>query len=191
MAKRDYGQAGVAGCLINRKWKDHTVTVNSNSPRAAELVMCITKRYKLKIIQAYAPTTSYSEQDINSFYNDVDETLGKPIVMDFNAQIWKRTNPVETATGKYLLKLRNAKGDTLVEWATPRNYKIKNTIFRKKAGKMWKSTNGVTKTEIDYILTKGPDFVTDVTVINQVDIGSGHRMVIKNKSWLLRWKGKH
>ena len=48
-------------------------------------------------MQVYAPTTSYSDEDINNFYNDVDETLGKAnhytIMMgDFNAQIRKRTN---------------------------------------------------------------------------------------------------
>ena len=48
------------------------VRVNSISPRVAELVLCITEHYKLKIVQA--PTTAYSEEDINSFYNNVDET---------------------------------------------------------------------------------------------------------------------
>ena len=42
------------------------------------------------------------------------------------------------------------------------------------------SPNGVTKTEIDYILTNRPDIVTDVTVINQVNIGSDHRMAMSN-----------
>ena len=135
-SKANNGQAGVC-FLINRKWKDHIVRVNSISPRVAELVLCITKRYKLKIVQVYAPTTSYSEDK----YNDVDETLGKPsyytIVMgDFNAQIGKRTNTIETATGIFGLELRNERGDTLVEWATLRKYKIMNTMFQKKAERM-------------------------------------------------------
>ena len=119
--KANNGQAEV-GFLINRKWKDHNiiVKVNNISPRVAELVLCITKRYKLKIVQVYAPTTSYSQEDINSFYSDVDETIGKPkhytiVKGDFNAQIGKRTNPVETATGTFGLELRNERGDTLVE----------------------------------------------------------------------------
>ena len=55
-------------------------------------------------------------------------------------------------------------------------------MFQKKAGRRWtwKSPNGVTKTEIDYILTNRPDIVTDVTVINQVNIGSDHRLVMSN-----------
>jgi len=64
--------------------------VNSIMPRIAELVVSITKRHKLKIVQVYAPIISYSEECINSFYNDVGETLEKPshymIVMgDFKA----------------------------------------------------------------------------------------------------------
>ena len=60
-----------------------------------------------------------------SFYNDVDVTLWKlrhytTVMGDFNAQIGKRTNPMETATGKYGLELTNERGNTLVEWATSR-----------------------------------------------------------------------
>ena len=34
----------------------------------------------------------------------------------------------------------------------------------------WKSPNGVTKTETDHILIRRPYIVTDVTVINQVNL---------------------
>ena len=127
---------------------------------------------------------------MNSSYNDVDETLGKPkhytIVMgDFNAQIGKRTNPTETVTGKCGIELRNERDDTLVEWATSRTYTIMNTMFQKKAGRRWtwKSSNGVRKTEIDYILTNRPDIATVVTVINQVNIGSDNRLDMYNMNW--------
>ena len=93
-------------------------------------------------MQVYAPTTSYSEEDINSFYTNVDETVGKPnhytIVMgDFNAETGERTNPLETATGTFGLELRNERGDTLLELATTRRYKIMNTMFQKEAGRRW------------------------------------------------------
>ena len=39
--------------------------------------MCIAKCNKQRIVQMYAPSTSYSEEDINNFYNDVDATLGE------------------------------------------------------------------------------------------------------------------
>ena len=63
------------------------------------------------IVQVYAPTTSYSEEDINSFYNDIRET--KPlcdtmlVMGDFNAQTGKTTNPIKMATDTFGLELRN------------------------------------------------------------------------------------
>ena len=65
-SKANNGQAGV-DFLIHREWKDHIVRVNNIGPRVAELVLCITKHYKLKIVQIYASATSYSGEDINSF----------------------------------------------------------------------------------------------------------------------------
>ena len=75
---------------------------------------------------------------------------------------------------------QNESGDTLVEWATSKNFKIMNTQFQKKAGMRWtwRSPDGHTKNEIDYIMTDKPSMVTDVTVINRVNIGSEHRMAL-------------
>ena len=55
-------------------------------------------------------------------------------------------------------------------------------MFQKKAGGRWtwKNPNGVTNTEIDYTLTNRSDIVTDVTVTNQVNIGSDHKLVMSN-----------
>ncbi len=55
-----------------------------------------------------------------------------------------------------------------------------NTQFQKKAGRRWtwRSPDGNTKNEIDYIMTDKPSMVTDVTVLNRVNIGSDHRMVM-------------
>ena len=115
-SKANNGQAGV-DFFINKKWKDHILRVNNISPRVAELIMCITNRYKLKIMQVYVPTSSYSAEDINRFYNHVGEILGKPnhytiVIGDFNGQIGKRPNPMESATGRFGLELRKEGGDT-------------------------------------------------------------------------------
>ena len=55
-----------------------------------------------------------------------------------------------------------------------------NTQFQKKAGRRWtwRSPDGQTKNEIDYIMIDNPSMVTDVTVINRINIGSDHRMVM-------------
>ena len=103
------------------------------------------------------------------------------IVMgDFNAKVGGQTNTSERATGCFGLGHRNERGDTLVEWATSNNFKIMNTQFQKKAGRRWtrRSPDGHTKNEIDYIMTDNPWMVTDVTVINRINIESDHNMVM-------------
>ena len=57
-----------------------------------------------------------------------------------------------------------------------------NTMFQKKVKRrwIWKSPNGVTKTEIDYILTDRPDIGTYVKLINLVNIGSDHIMAMSS-----------
>ena len=98
------------------------------------------------------PTTSYTEEDINSFCNDVDEHLKKlnhktMVLGDFNVEIGKRTKPMDTATDRCGFELRNERDNTLVEWAASKKYKIMNTMFQKKAGRKWTwtSPNGKNK----------------------------------------------
>ncbi len=96
------GQAGIC-FLVNKKWKDNVTRVSSGSHRVAELVVRITDRYQLKIIQVYAPTTSHSDEECN-FCNTIDNILEKQthytIMMgDFNAKVGGQTNTSEMATG--------------------------------------------------------------------------------------------
>ena len=190
----NYGQAGV-GFLITKTWKDNMTRISSGSSRVAELVLRITDRYQLKIVQVYAPTTSHSDEETDNFYNTIDKILEKQthytIVMgDFNAKVGGQTNTSERATGCFGLGQRNERGYTLVEWATSNNFKIMNTQLQKKAGRTWtwRSPDGNTKNEIDYIMTDNPSMVTDVTVLSRVNIGSDHRMVMG--SIMLNTRGK-
>ena len=55
-----------------------------------------------------------------------------------------------------------------------------NTQFQKKAGRRWawRSPVGHTRNEIDYTMADKPSMVTDVAVINRINIGSDHWMVM-------------
>ena len=45
---------------------------------------------------------------------------------------------------------------------------------------IWRSPDGKTKNEIDYIMTDKPNMITYVRVINRINIGSDHRMLMSN-----------
>ena len=55
-----------------------------------------------------------------------------------------------------------------------------NTQFQKKAERRWtrRSPGGHTKKEIDYLMTDKLSMVTDVTVINRINIGSDHMKIM-------------
>ena len=86
--------------------------MSSGNFRVAELVIRITDRYQLKIVQVYAPTTSHSDEETGNLYNTIDKILEKQthytIVMgDFNAKVGGQTNTSERATGCFGLGQRN------------------------------------------------------------------------------------
>ena len=149
------GQSGV-GFLINKKWKDNITRVSSGSSRVAELIIRITDRYQLKIVQVYMRQRHLTQTKItHKFYNTIDKILEKQthytIVMgDLNAKVGGQTNKSERATGCFGLGQRNERVDTLVELATSKNFKIMNTQFQKKAGRRWtwRSPYGSTKTKL-------------------------------------------
>ena len=84
------GQAGV-GFLTNKKWNYNITRVSSGSSRVAELVLRITDRYQLKIIQVYAPATSHSDEETDSIYNTIDKILEKQT----HTQLWWGTLKLE------------------------------------------------------------------------------------------------
>ena len=149
------GQTGV-GFLVNKKRKDNITRVSSWNSRVAELVLRITDRYPLNIVQVYAPMTFHSDEETANFYKTIDKILGKKqthytiVIGDFNAKVGGQTNAPERTTGCFGLGQRNERGDTLVDWATSTNFKIMNTQFQKKAGRRWtwRSPDGHTKMKV-------------------------------------------
>ena len=100
------------------------------------------------------------------------------IMGDFNAKAGLG-DPAKYCICPYGLGARYTRGDPLINFAESHQLKIMNTFFKKRLHRrwMWISPNGVTKNEIDYILTDKPQTFTDVSLINSFNTGSGHRMI--------------
>ena len=72
----DKRECGV-GFLINESLAGNIEEFYSLSERVAGLILRVNKKYRINIVQVYAPTASYEDEVVESFYDDVDEALKK------------------------------------------------------------------------------------------------------------------
>ena len=107
--------------LLLRKEKAGAVTGCWQLSDRVILVKIAGKPVGLNIIQVYAPTAEYCEEDIKALYEQVDSARSqcKPeeitlVVGDLNAKVGRgRSGKV---FGNYRLGQRNERGDRWVEW---------------------------------------------------------------------------
>ncbi|XP_057667257.1 craniofacial development protein 2-like [Diorhabda carinulata] len=176
---------GGIGFLINKRLEKSIVTLKTISDRVAYITLSISKRYEIKIIQVYAPTTAHTDEEVDIFYGDIEKALKENrcyytfIMGDFNAKIGKQTDMSEVAIGSFGIVGRNERGQTLIDFLHNQKLYVMNSFFQKKLHRRWTwvNPNGRTKNEIDFFITTRKRFVTDVTVLNKFGIGSDHRAV--------------
>ena len=67
----------------------------------------------------------------------------------------------------------------LVDFCEARRIVIGNTLFKKGSRRKWtwRSANGETLNEIDFVLSSHREIFTDVSVLNKFTTGSDHRLV--------------
>jgi hypothetical protein len=125
-------QAGV-GFLIHRTISNNIIEIKGINERLAAITIRINKKYTLKIIQVYAPTSTHKDDEIEELYDEIDKLLQTKtqytIVMgDFNCKVGRKQEE-EDVVGEFGGGERNDRGENLVEFATAHNLKIMNTFF--------------------------------------------------------------
>ena len=114
--------------------------------------------FNIVYIQAYAPTSDSTEEEINTFYSNIEKAKRqcKPqdiiiLLGDMNAKVGRgREGEV---VGPFGLGDRNERGNRFVEWCEENSQVICNTWFRHSNRHLWtwKSPGDRYKNQIDYI----------------------------------------
>ena len=80
------------------------------------------KPMNINIIQVYAPTPASSDEDIDAFYEELEQSKKQfksqdPVVVmgDLNAKV--RSGKLDEIVGPHGLGDRNERGERLIEWA--------------------------------------------------------------------------
>ncbi|XGW19910.1 hypothetical protein V3C99_003613 [Haemonchus contortus] len=138
----------------------------------------------LTIFVAYAPTSSYEEEELESFYMDLerlyreDHTFFKVIVGDFNAKIGPRRTAEELHIGTHGVEW-NEQGERLSEFIMTTHTIHGNSQFQKPSHLRWtwESPGGQFHNEIDHIIFNRRFCLTDVAVVPKFYTGSDHRLL--------------
>ncbi|KAL0881425.1 hypothetical protein ABMA27_001289 [Loxostege sticticalis] len=175
---------GRFGFLVHRSLINNIITIGSVSSRVAYLILRVSKRYSLKVIQVYAPTSKDPDEEVEVMYEDISRAIHKSktyfnVVMgDFNAKLGRQRDG-ELRVGEFGYGQRNSKGQRLAEFLGKEDLFMMNSFFQKPPQRKWTwmSPDGSTKNELDFIITTDRRMFTDVSVINRVKTGSDHRML--------------
>ena len=63
------------GFIVNKNIAGNVTRFKSVSDRLAQLTIRINGKYHLNIIQAYLPTSSHDDQEVESVYEDIDNLI--------------------------------------------------------------------------------------------------------------------
>ena len=145
------------------------------------------KPFDTCIIQVYAPTCDHSDEEVESFYDDVERAVQQCkrhdvvfVMGDMNAKVGRGRE--EDIVGPYGLGERNARGDRLVEWCTENEQVIMNTWYRHHARRLWtwKSPGDRCRNQIDFITInkRFRNSVVNVKTYPGADCNSDHVPVV-------------
>jgi endonuclease/exonuclease/phosphatase family metal-dependent hydrolase len=159
------------------------ITIGSVSSRVAYLILRISKRYSLNVIQVYAPTSKHDDVEVEAMCDEISKAMHSykthyTVVMgDFNAKGQRCGD--ELTVGQFGFGQRNDRDHMLADFMERENLYMMNSFFKKPVSRKWTwiSPDGKVKNEIDFIMSMKKHIYNDVSVINAVKTGSDHRMV--------------
>ncbi|ETN82448.1 endonuclease/exonuclease/phosphatase family protein, partial [Necator americanus] len=147
----------------------------------------------LTIFVAYAPTSSYEEEEVEVFYMDLEKfyreghAFYKVIIGDFNTKVGPRRTPEELHIGTHGLQW-NDQGERLSEFIMTTKTIQGNSQFQKPSSLRWtwESPGGGYPNEIDHIIVNKRFCLTDVAVVPKFYTGPDHRPLRGRSSFTRR-----
>jgi len=179
------GRCGVGFLVHHRHPKQKFIAVNARlgvlNVRLGSL--------KLQVVGVYMPDSTYSDEEVDTVYNQLDFHLRDCtckghrhciVAGDFNARVGSQDFYDDISIlGSGGLPNRNSRGNWFLQWCTINQLVIGNTYFESDAEHIWTYRNGDRRKQLDYILFDKQLFknVEHCGVQPLIDTGSDHRAV--------------
>ena len=137
----------------------------------------------------YAPTTSYSDDQVEDFYatlqSKIDAAAKQDIIIimgDWNAKVGKDNETWGPTIRKFGYGEMNDRGERLLYFCKENSLIVSNTLFKHKPSRKWTwtSPDHKPKNMIDVILIRDRwrSAVDNTRSFQSVDIGSNHSLVV-------------
>ena len=195
-------QHGV-GILVNKSKINCVISCTPISSRLMSIRIAA-KPQNITIFQVYAPTTDYSDESVEEFYEELEEAIKKIPKKDFlivqgdwNAKVGTDAYSHWSGTvGQFGVGDTNDRGTRLLEFARSQKLTIANTLYPHKMSRRttWHSPNGEVHNQIDYILTpcrfKSSINTAQTRSFPGADVGSDHDLVLTTLRLKLKSKKK-
>ena len=150
------------------------------------------KPKNITIIQIYAPSSDHADEEVEEFYEELEETIKKTpkkdlliVQGDFNAKVGPDAyNQWAGTVGQFGIGETNDRGLRLLEFASAHRLTIANTLYPHKQSRRttWHAPNGKIHNQIDFILTprrfKSSINKARTRTYPGADIGSDHDLVL-------------
>ncbi|XP_045496057.1 uncharacterized protein LOC123694618 [Colias croceus] len=174
------------GFMIKKNLANNIIELRGISERISILNIKLNDE-KWSIIQAYSPTESDKKEDLiktDKFYEELQntiETSHKNVLLmgDFNGQIGTQNRGEEYSIGDFGFGTRSKNGTRLVNFSLQNKLSVLNSFYKKKLTKKWTwiSPNGLHKNEIDFIMSNNRKAFKDLSIIQNLNFNTDHRMV--------------
>lgn len=159
-------EAGVAFAIHNSFANKLTSLPTATSHRLMTLRLPIDKDRLLTLINVYAPTMMYTDNEKESFYQELTQVVLKVpkedkllILGDFNARVGTDWETYPNIIGKFGKRKKNSNGDLLLNFCAQHELSITNTFFYQpdKNFFTWKHARSGHYHLLDYVITRKAD----------------------------------
>ncbi|XP_071580973.1 uncharacterized protein [Temnothorax nylanderi] len=168
---------------------------NSESRNGVALLLSRTTNKSVlgyNIIQVYAPTAESTEEAIETFYEQLENTINDlprgeiPVVMgDVNANIGRTTvidQQLKEVLGRFGMGTRNDRGDRMLQFCQEHNLTIANTLFQHHIRRLytWRSPGDRFRNQIDYIMvgSRWKSSILNCKTYPGADCGTDHQLLV-------------
>lgn len=178
------------GIMVSNKINNFVLGYEPINERA----MCLKLNAKpcaLNIMALYAPTLDAEDEVVEEFYRTVETAVNKVpskevllLMGDFNAKIGSTLNDdhIRQVVGKFGLGERNNRGERLIQFCIENTFAITNSMYEHHKRRLytWRSPDGRTKNQIDFILIKQrwKSSIKTSKTLPSADCGSDHQLLM-------------